>query len=109
MTNTDPFKILLPAECWAPSQNETENIVYEKLAVCKWRENNYEGASETSKSLLNFWFNHEHLIGQDKFCFFFAQREAIESIIYLYEVAKAKDKYELMRFDSSEPCKYRDN
>jgi type III restriction enzyme len=50
---------------------------------------------------MNFWFNQEHLIGQSKFCFFFSQREAIESIIYLYEVAKAKDKYELMRFDSS--------
>ena len=56
----------------------------------------------TSKSLLNFWFNQEHLIGQTKFSFFFSQREAIESIIYLYEVARAKDKYELMKFDSSE-------
>jgi type III restriction enzyme len=41
-----------------------------------------------------FLFNQEHLIGQSKFCFFFSQREAIESIIYLYEVAKAKDKYD---------------
>ncbi|WP_345101512.1 DEAD/DEAH box helicase [Mucilaginibacter panaciglaebae] len=51
---------------------------------------------------MNFWFSQEHLIGQNKFGFFFSQREAVESIIYLYEVAKAKDKYELMKFDSSE-------
>ena len=78
-------------------------LVYKiRLAVKNWRDENYQGASETSKSLLNFWFNQEHLIGQTKFSFFFSQREAIESIIYLYEVAKAHDKYDMMRFDSSE-------
>lgn len=114
MIKTDPFKILTPNERWAPSQTQLDAFqnAYEKLlpplvykirkAVAKWREDNYKGASYTSISLLNFWFNEEHLIGQNKFSFFFSQREAIESIIYLYEVAKAKDKYELMRFDSSE-------
>jgi type III restriction enzyme len=114
MIKTDPFKILPPNERWAPTQSQMDAFqnAYEKLlpplvykirlAVAKWREDNYKGASETSISLLNFWFNQEHLIGQDKFQFFFSQREAVESIIYLYEVAKAKDKYELMRFDSSQ-------
>lgn len=113
MIKTDPFKILSPNERWAPSQSQMDAfqnaydkllppLVYKiRLAVTKWRENNYDGASQTSKSLLNYWFNQEHLVGQNKFSFFFSQREAIESIIYLYEVAKAKDKYELMRFDSS--------
>jgi type III restriction enzyme len=114
MNLSDPFKILSPNERWAPSQNQMDAFqnAYEKLlpplvykvrlAVAGWRELNYPGASNTSKSLLNFWFNQEHLIGQTKFSFFFSQREAIESIIYLYEIAKAKDKYELMRFDSSQ-------
>lgn len=113
MKFSDPFKILTPSERWAPTQSQMDLFqnAYEKLlpplvykirlAIAKWREEDYAGASETSKLLLNFWFNQEHLIGQSKFCFFFSQREAIESIIYLYEVAKAKDKYELMRFDSS--------
>ncbi|GAA4090754.1 DEAD/DEAH box helicase family protein [Mucilaginibacter panaciglaebae] len=114
MKFTDPFKILSPNERWAPSKSQFDAFqnAYEKLlpplvfkirlAVAKWREDNYHGSSETSKSLLNFWFSQEHLIGQNKFGFFFSQREAVESIIYLYEVAKAKDKYELMKFDSSE-------
>lgn len=114
MKYSDPFKILTPNERWAPSQSQMDAIqnAYEKLlpplvykiriAVAKWRDDDYKGASVTSKSLLNFWFNQEHLIGQTPFRFFFSQREAIEAIIYLYEVAKAKDKYELMRFDSSE-------
>lgn len=119
MKHSDPFKILTPNERWAPTQsqiNASQNA-YEKLlpplvykiriAVEKWRDEDYKGASNTSKSLLNFWFNQEHLIGQSngtttRFSFFFSQREAIESIIYLYEIAKAKDKYELMRFDSSQ-------
>ena len=113
MKISDPFKILSPGERWAPSQNQMEAfkneyekllppLVYKiRLAVAKWREDEYKGASDTTKSLLNFWFNNEHLIGQNKFCFFFSQREAIESIIYLYEIAQAKDKFEMMRFDSS--------
>jgi type III restriction enzyme len=118
MKLSDPFEILTPNERWAPTQSQMDAYqnAYEKLlpplvykiriAVAKWRDEDYKGASETSKSLLNFWFNQEHLIGQTngataRFCFFFSQREAIESIIYLYEIAKAKDKYELMRFDSS--------
>ncbi|MCF6331682.1 MAG: DEAD/DEAH box helicase family protein [Draconibacterium sp.] len=113
MKYSDPFKILPPNERWAPTQSQIDAFqnAYEKLlpplvykirlAVTKWRDEDYKGASETSKSLMNFWFNQEHLIRQTKFAFFFSQREAVESIIYLYEVAKAKDKYELMRFDSS--------
>lgn len=113
MKFSDPFKILSPNERWAPTQSQMDAFqnAYEKLlpplvykirlAVAKWRDENYVGASDTTKSLLNFWFNQEHLIGQTKFSFFFSQREAIESIVYLYEIANAKDKYELMKFDSS--------
>jgi len=113
MKLSSPFDILMPDERWAPSQDQMDMFqnAYEKLlpplvykiriAVNKWREDDYQGASETTKSLLNFWFNQKHLIGQSEFRFFFAQREAIESIIYLHEVAKARDKYDLMRFDSS--------
>jgi len=36
-----------------------------------------------------------------EFQYYFAQREALESIIYLYDVVDVKDKYDLMRFDSS--------
>ena len=36
-----------------------------------------------------------------EFRYYFAQREAVETIIYLYEVVGAKDKYDLLRFDTS--------
>ena len=110
---SSPFTILSPGERWAPTQSQMKAMqnAYEKLlpplvykirlAVAKWRDDNYAGATDTTQSLLNFWFNQEHFIGQTKFSFFFSQREAIESIIYLYEIANARDKYELMKFDSS--------
>ena len=69
MILSDPFKILSPNERWAPSQSQIDAFQneYEKLlpplvykiriAVERWRNDNYNGASKTSKSLLNFWFN----------------------------------------------------
>ena len=36
-----------------------------------------------------------------KFQYYFAQQEAVETIVFLYDVVKAKDKYDLIRFDSS--------
>ena len=37
----------------------------------------------------------------NEFQYYFAQREALETVIYLYDVRKVKDEYDLMRFDSS--------
>ncbi|OWK18701.1 hypothetical protein AJ88_00810 [Mesorhizobium amorphae CCBAU 01583] len=36
-----------------------------------------------------------------EFQYFFAQRESLETIVYLYDVAGVTDKFDLMRFDSS--------
>ncbi|MFH1931342.1 MAG: DEAD/DEAH box helicase family protein [Pseudomonadota bacterium] len=108
----NPFQILDPNIRWAPSQDNLFQKAYEqlipplvykiRLAVKEWRDSYYSGVSETTKALLQFWFKPDgHKKNGSVFQYYFAQREAIESIIYLYEIAKAKDKYELMRFDSS--------
>ncbi len=103
MNYSNPFNIIEP--------NKRQNaflppLVYKiRKAVYDWRDNNYKGASETSKALLNFWFENEHIVNEKKFGFFFSQREAIESIIYLYEISQAKDKFELLKFDSGEMLK----
>ncbi|MBU4485146.1 DEAD/DEAH box helicase family protein, partial [bacterium] len=108
----NPFQILEPNVRWAPSQEDLQEKAYEqlipplvykiRLAVKEWRDSDYSGASETTKGLLQFWFKPDgHKKNGNVFQYYFAQREAIESIIYLYEIAKARDKYDLMRFDSS--------
>ena len=111
-----PYKIIDPAVRWLPDQSLLFDLEYAMLLpplvhkireqVKTWRDDNYSGTSETSKALLNWWFNTEHLREQDdetraEFRYYFAQREAIETIIYLYDVVKVKDEYDLMRFDSS--------
>ena len=113
---TSPYDILDPAIRWFPADENLREQGYEKLLpplvaelrkkVKEWRLSGYEGASETSKALLKWWFLTDHpteLASGEIFIFkyYFAQREALETIIWLYEVAKARDKYDLIRFDSS--------
>ena len=52
-----------------------------RLEVKKWREEGYPDVTDTTKYLLNFWFEKP----RDK-VFWFSQREAVETLIYLYEV-----------------------
>src|SRR3989344_3161976 len=111
-----PYEILDPADRWFPADENLRDQAYEKLLpplvaelrkkVRDWRLSDYDGASETSKTLLKWWFLTDHYIenkdGQtNQFQYYFAQREAVETIIWLYEVAKAREKYDLIRFDSS--------
>ncbi len=112
---SSPFVILDPSIRWFPADEDLRDTAANKLMpplvpemrkrVKEWRENEYEGASETSKALLHFWFQTEHIIenneASSRFEFYFAQREAIETIIYLYDVIHVEDKYDMIRFDSS--------
>lgn len=61
--------------------------------VREWRAAFYAGASDTTRHLLDHWFNRSHRrttpAGEDfEFRYYFCQREAIETLIYLKEVRK---------------------
>lgn len=63
--------------------------------VRMWREMDYAGASDTTRELLQHWFERDHLVensdGQRlQFRYYFCQREAIETLIYLYEVRRMR-------------------
>ena len=64
--------------------------------VDKWREKEYIGASETTKTLLRFWFTEGHLVNEKEFQYYFCQREAIETLIYLFEIKKIRNMRELI-------------
>ena len=66
-------------------------------AVSAWREGGYkEGTSETTRRLLEWWFVEDHELADGKiFAFWRAQREAIEHLIYCYEVLEARNLYQL--------------
>ena len=73
-------------------------------AVHAWRESNYKGVSETTHELLNFWFRTDHILPNGRrFLFHLAQREAVETLIYIYEVEKVRTRKSLLEhyaFDS---------
>ncbi len=111
-----PYSILDPSIRWFPADEALRASSAEKLMpplvpqlrrkVKAFRDSGYVGAAETSRSLLRWWFETPHLMPQAdgtaaEFQYYFAQREAMETIVYLYDVVGAKDKYDLMRFDSS--------
>ena len=57
--------------------------------VKAWREGGYKGVSDTTRILLNYWFYTDHrLPNRRKFAYHYFQREAVETLIYLYEIAK---------------------
>ncbi len=112
-----PYDILDPAIRWFPADENLREQGYEKLLpplvaelrkkVRDWRLAGYDGASETSKALLNWWFLTDHPVENKDgetflFQYYFAQREAVETIIWLYEVGQAREKYDLLRYDSSQ-------
>jgi type III restriction enzyme len=111
-----PYAPLLPEQRWFPAAEELRNTAYEKLLpplvakireeVTHWRDSAYAGASPTSRALLNWWFATEHLIEQADgaasiFRYYFAQREAVETVIWLHDARRVRDKFDLLRFDAS--------
>lgn len=67
-----------------------------KEAVHGWGKDNYEGASDVTKRLLDFWFKEEHILEDgSKFEFWRCQKEAIESLIYSYEICGYDSLYKL--------------
>ena len=75
--------------------------------VRNWRNSGYTGTSETTKRLLQFWFDDEHNLSDDKFRYYFAQQEAIETLIYLYEVKKFLKMSDLiLSYDSTKKIAY---
>jgi type III restriction enzyme len=110
------YEVLPPDQRWFPAAENQRATAYEKLlpplvakireAVSEWRVAGYAGASDTSKALLAWWFETDHLLeqgdgSQSQFRYYFAQREAVESVIWLYDVRGARDKFDLLRFDAS--------
>ncbi len=111
-----PYAILPPESRWFPAAEELRATAYVKLlpplvarireAVAAWRANAYPGTSATSRALLHWWFATDHLVeqadgAQSPFRYYFAQREAVETVIWLFDARGARDKFDLLRFDAS--------
>lgn len=59
--------------------------------VADWRNSEYAGSSDTTHELLHHWFGQEHHLPAANgetvpFSYYFCQREAVETFIYLHEL-----------------------
>ncbi len=66
-------------------------------AIKAWRADKYKGITETTRELLNFWFHTDHVLHNGQtFKYHTAQREAIETLIFIYEVKKIRNRKDLL-------------
>lgn len=120
---SDPYAVLEPDLRWFPGDESLRNSDMKNLVpplvekirqrVKEFRDGGYSGASETSRSLLRWWFCERHLTARldniaERFQYYFAQQEVIESIIYLWDVVRARNQYNLMRFDATDTVSDKD-
>lgn len=76
-------------------------LLVEKLrdTIKKWREDSqdpYSGASPVTRRLFSYWFDNDHRVDGHSFRYYFAQREALETLAYLVEVAEISDAKDLV-------------
>ena len=92
---SDPFAV---PERRRPSEG-TYVVNGVRAHVDAWRAQNYPGASATSRRLLGFWFADEHRTADGTpFRFYFCQREAVETFIYLTEIEQVRKLADLLEF-----------
>jgi type III restriction enzyme len=70
-----------------------------RAAVDAWRQDGYEGASEVTRRLFEYWFDEDHEVPGFgvPFRYYFCQREAIETLAWLVEIAGQRDAQALIQ------------
>lgn len=67
-----------------------------RKAVADWR-GAYKGVTDTTRTLLNYWFKADHRLPNGRyFVYHDSQREAIETLVYLFEVARLRSHTDLL-------------
>lgn len=70
-----------------------------RTKVDAWRDSGYPGASDVTKRLFSYWFEEDHEISgfNVPFRYYFCQREAIETLAWIIEVAQQRDVQSLIQ------------
>lgn len=82
-----------------PGRRPSKLLLVPKLRaeVENWRNDDYDGVSDTSRRLLEFWFDTDHRLKDGReFRYYFGQREAIETLIYVHEIKGVRDSADLI-------------
>lgn len=69
-----------------------------RSAVDEWRAGGYEGASDVTRRLFEYWFEEDHEVSGFgvPFRYYFCQREAIETLVWLMEINQQRDTQKLI-------------
>lgn len=82
-------------------RRESQLLLVSKIrkAVDDWRAKGYPGASEVTRRLFEYWFEEDHAVAgfPVPFRYYFCQREAIETLVWLIEVAGHRDTQTLIK------------
>lgn len=79
------------------AQSTAPGVPAIREAVRAWREGGYRGATDTTRELLAWWFKQDHrLPSGHRFAYHYFQREAIETLIYLWEVEQIRSRAMLL-------------
>jgi type III restriction enzyme len=85
----------------ADGRRETQLLLVPKIraAVDAWRQSGYEGASDVTSRLFEYWFEEDHDVTEFSvpFRYYFCQREAIETLVWLVEIAGITDTQALIQ------------
>ncbi|MDI7267630.1 MAG: DEAD/DEAH box helicase family protein, partial [Myxococcota bacterium] len=66
-------------------------------AVKAWRAGGYKGVTETTRRLLAHWFQSDHKLATGaRFAYHAAQREAIETLVFVWEFEKVRTRKALL-------------
>ena len=70
-----------------------------RAAVDAWRAGGYEGAADMTRRLFEYWFDEDHEVPGFgvPFRYYFCQREAIETLVWLVEIAGQRDTQKLIQ------------
>lgn len=69
-----------------------------RKGVEEWRKAKYKGATATTKTLFNYWFGTDHRRPNGRpFQYYYAQREALETLAWLYEVEQVRRHRDLVQ------------
>ena len=84
-----------------PGRRESRLLLVPKIRmnVDAWREQEYPGASEVTRRLFEYWFEEDHDVPgfSVPFRYYFCQREAMETLAWLVEIAGKGDASDLIQ------------
>ena len=102
--NEDERSAVIPSDPYAvPERRKLSENTYAvngvRARVDAWRTQGYPDASDTTKRLVGFWFADEHRTDDGRpFRFYFCQREAVETFIYLTEIEPVRKLADLLEY-----------